>query len=644
MLICYVDHHDKAYAWAERRRIEAHPRTGTIQIVEVRERVEEDRAAGDRTAGASARRPAKAAAGTAVRRASDDDMLGVGVPEDWIETIRAASEDGFLELADHLPPEAAEALLEYAATGIMPTPARCRHRCREPRAGAGGRADSRFLGQPGHLAPLPRRRERRGAGEGARLSVGQVDGLPAPVAAAMVDQIFTGPAKVAGSAGTGKTVVALHRAARLAADPDSRVLLTTFSQPLANALRAKLAMLVGEQSPAMSRVTIAPFRGIAEELYQLAFGRRPQIASDEQIAALLAEGGRTQTAASPSRFLMSEWTNVVDAWQIDSAEAYAEVPRLGRKNRLGAKQRARLWPIFDAPAQGACRAAPADLAAGVRRGRARSTPRDADKPFTSIVVDEAQDLGVPELRFLAAIAGERAGRAVLRRRPRPAHLPAAVLVEGARRRCPRPFAGPEGELPHVAPDPAGGRRPAAEVVRDVDGLVEERSDTVSVFNGPEPIISTFRDARTQKLRASRQFIRAGDRRRHRAVGDRRLRALARTAEARAGRRAQAAGLESFEISEVRHRQQRRACRSAPCIWPRGWSSGRWRSMACDDELLPLAARIETVADEVELDEVYETERQLLYVACTRARDRLFVSGVAPGSEFLGDLAVRDGRS
>jgi len=60
-------------------------------------------------------------------------------------------------------------------------------------------------------------------------------------------------------------------------------------------------------------------------------------------------------------------------------------------------------------------------------------------------------------------------------------------------------------------------------------------------------------------------------------------------------------------------------------------------MACDDEVLPLQARVEAVADEVELDDVYETERQLFYVACTRARDRLFVSGVNPASEFLGDL-------
>ena len=64
-------------------------------------------------------------------------------------------------------------------------------------------------------------------------------------------------------------------------------------------------------------------------------------------------------------------------------------------------------------------------------------------------------------------------------------------------------------------------------------------------------------------------------------------------------------------------------------------------MACDQEALPLQARIESATDEIELEDVYETERQLFYVACTRARDRLFISGIAPGSEFLQDLEAPD---
>jgi superfamily I DNA/RNA helicase len=60
-------------------------------------------------------------------------------------------------------------------------------------------------------------------------------------------------------------------------------------------------------------------------------------------------------------------------------------------------------------------------------------------------------------------------------------------------------------------------------------------------------------------------------------------------------------------------------------------------MACDDEVIPLQERIETVVDDADLEDVYNTERQLLYVACTRPRENLLVTGIAPGSEFLDDL-------
>jgi superfamily I DNA/RNA helicase len=60
-------------------------------------------------------------------------------------------------------------------------------------------------------------------------------------------------------------------------------------------------------------------------------------------------------------------------------------------------------------------------------------------------------------------------------------------------------------------------------------------------------------------------------------------------------------------------------------------------MACDDQVIPLQERIETVADEADLEDVYNTERHLLYVACTRARDHLLLTGVEPASEFLADL-------
>lgn len=65
-------------------------------------------------------------------------------------------------------------------------------------------------------------------------------------------------------------------------------------------------------------------------------------------------------------------------------------------------------------------------------------------------------------------------------------------------------------------------------------------------------------------------------------------------------------------------------------------------MACDEDALPLRSRIDSAVDEAELEDVYDTERQLLYVATTRARDRLLVTGVKPGSEFLRDMIERRG--
>ncbi|HEY7300498.1 MAG TPA: hypothetical protein VH684_21590 [Xanthobacteraceae bacterium] len=84
-LLCYVDHHDKAYAWAERRRIEAHPKTGAIQIVEVRERVEEvAMPAPVAPASTEAPKAVPVVAMPLFASISPEDLLSIGVPTDWM--------------------------------------------------------------------------------------------------------------------------------------------------------------------------------------------------------------------------------------------------------------------------------------------------------------------------------------------------------------------------------------------------------------------------------------------------------------------------------------------------------------------------------------------------------------------------------
>ena len=420
LLLAYVDHHDAAYAWAERRRIEAHPRTGAIQIVEVRERVEElappaparptpsppapapplRTSPGPSFAASSSflpqRFPVPAASAPPLFAAlSSDQLLGVGVPPDWIADVQAATEEGFFALAEHLPAEAAEALLDYAGSGRLPP--------------APSVAPAVLAADP-FAHPDAQRRFRVVADQSALAAA-----LDAPwdrwivflhpTQQGVVDRAFTGPARVTGSAGTGKTVVALHRAARLArATPAARVLLTTFSQPLAAALDRRLTALAAAMPGIAPRITVSPVRAVADELLQLAFGRRAVPASDEQVRdaveKAVAAAGDT---GYPLRFVLSEWRHVVDAWQIDGIEAYASVPRLGRKSRMSAGQRERLWPVFAHARASLAKRGLLTWAQVCGQVSAHYAARDV-KPFDHVVVDEAQDLGVPELRLLAAIA------------------------------------------------------------------------------------------------------------------------------------------------------------------------------------------------------------------------------------------------
>src|SRR5947207_353417 len=111
LLLCYADHHDKAYDWAERRKLETHPKTGAAQLVEIRETVKEIiLPVYVQTETVAAPKPPHGAKPLFAHR-SDDELLGYGVPAEWLKDVKAASEDTLLVLADHLPAEAAEALL-----------------------------------------------------------------------------------------------------------------------------------------------------------------------------------------------------------------------------------------------------------------------------------------------------------------------------------------------------------------------------------------------------------------------------------------------------------------------------------------------------------------------------------------------------
>jgi plasmid maintenance system killer protein len=627
VMLAYVDHHDDAYRWAERRRIEAHPRTGALQIVEVRERVEQITPFADPLVQTELPFQVPAAPSTSdlplFSRLSDDDILSVGVPADWVDDVREASEDRFFTLANHLPQEAAEALLEYAAMGVL-KPATA---LSDITAISHPDAQRRFRILEGHeelAAALDQPFEKWAV-------------FLHPSQRSLVDRDFSGPVRVIGSAGTGKTVVALHRVARiLHRDPSARVLLTTFSEPLAQALARKLTVLFGERSQLLDRVTVSSFDQAAADLYALMTGRKAYLINRAKLRDLLQDAARTMelTRYTP-QFLLSEWEQVIDAWQIDSAEAYAAVPRMGRKNRLGARQREELWTIFSElrrQLRAKAMLTKADLFTAVTD---HFTSRD-QKPYTHIVVDEAQDLGVAELRFLRSIVTKWEG---------------SLFFAGdiGQRIFQQPFSwkglgidirGRSFTLKvnyrtsHQIRSLADLLLPAN--VRDVDGEEDERKGTISLFDGVEPVIVVSPDEESETEAAStflKSLLDTG-------VPTCEIGIFCRS-NAEIARAARVA--ESLNLPTVSSLQSDRPYDSiliGTMHLAKGLEFRAVIIIACDEGVLPLSNRIADVADEFELDEVVATERQLLYVAATRARDHLFISGVAPGSEFLDELVGR----
>jgi superfamily I DNA/RNA helicase/mRNA-degrading endonuclease RelE of RelBE toxin-antitoxin system len=621
LLLCYVDHHDKAYEWAERRKLETHPKTGAAQLVEIRETVKEvlvpvyvqtELPLVQRTAAEKA---------PLFADASDDELSGYGVPTEWLADVRKATEDTLLVLAEHLPAEAAEALLELA-TGGKPRPATPPKKLTSPFEHPDAQRRFRVMTNLEEL-------ERALDSAWEKWTV-----FLHPEQRELIERDYSGPARVSGSAGTGKTIVALHRAVHLArANPQARVLLTTFSDTLAHALQAKLRRLLGNEPRLGERIDVHSLSSIGLRLYKSHIGPAT-LASADVVHDLI--GKEVATAGvhkfSP-RFLVAEWDQVVDAWQLRSWEAYRDVTRLGRKTRLPERQRKQLWSVFER-VQEELRSRQLITWPELFTSLADAIVRDKRIVFDFAVVDEAQDVSPAHLRFLAGLGANRenalfsAGDLGQRIFQQPFSWKSLGVDIRGRSRTLRVNYRTSHQIRTQADRLLGPS------VTDVDGNTEKRDDAVSVFNGPEPTILALRDQAEERGTVGRWIAE------HSADGVLPhefgvfVRSEAQLDRARAA--VEDAGL-SFRVLDDRVETGSGQVSIATMHLAKGLEFRAVTVMACDDEVIPLQERIENVGDDADLQEVYETERHLLYVACTRARDHLLVCGVTPVSEFLDDF-------
>ncbi|MCL6712586.1 UvrD-helicase domain-containing protein [Pseudomonas sp. R2.Fl] len=617
LLLCYVDHHDKAYQWAERRKLEVHPTTGAAQLVEVRERIEEilvPKYVEDS-------RPATGQKPKLFAKYGDAQLLAYGVPQEWLADVKAADEDSLLELADHLPGEAAEALLELA-TGGMPMLPEVAAKGADPFQHPDAQRRFRVMSDMDELA------------RALEYPWDKWTVFLHPAQRQLVERYYKGAARVSGSAGTGKTVVALHRAVHLAyQDEDARVLLSTFSDTLANALRGNLYRLIWNTPKLGERIDVAAMDDLGIRLYAAEFGK-PVFASRDEVSTLLkAAATQVDGLKANAAFLLSEWEDVVDTWQVESWEAYRDAKRLGRKTRLPEAQRALYWQVF-AKVKEQLKQAGKITAAEMFAKLAEAMPKRKHPVFDYIVVDEAQDIGVQQLRFLVAIAGSRAnalffagdlGQRIFQTPFSWKSL--GVDVRGRSRTLNINY-----RTSHQIRSQAD--RLLGPEVSDVDGNVENRKGTISVFNGPEPIICSYADAEAE-IQAVAVWLKQCEKI---GVLPQEIGVFVRSESelSRAQAAVKAAGLRGRVLGKNMATEEG-FISITTMHFAKGMEFRVVAVMACDDEIIPSQIRIDTAADEVELTEIYNTERQLLYVACTRARDQLLVSAARPESEFLRDL-------
>ena len=478
VVLCYVDSHDDAYRWAERRRLETHPTTGAAQLVELREVVQEVVV----PVYVEERRPAPPKP-SPFARIPDEQLLGYGVPEEWLVDVRAATEDSVLDLADHLPAEAAEALLELAVGGT-PQPSLPVSVGGDPFSHPDALRRFRIMNNVEELAAALEY-------PWERWTV-----FLHPDQRGIVERNYNGPSRVSGSAGTGKTVVALHRAAHLArTSPEARVLLTTFSDALAKQLHAKLKVLMSNEPEAFARVEVQSLDTMGLSLYEARFGMG-ELASPDTVGELIEESASAGDPNFALTFVVSEWERVIDAWQLSTWEDYRDVRRIGRYRRLSETQREALWPVFERVRAGLLQRGLTTKSEMFGRLTAEIAGR-ASPTYQYVVVDEAQDVSVPQLRFLATLAGGR---------------PNGLFFAGdlGQRIFQQPFSWRElgidirGRSQNLRINYRTSHQIRTQADRlldpelsDVDGNTEERKGTVSVFNGPNPTVRAIEDEKVE---------------------------------------------------------------------------------------------------------------------------------------------------
>ena len=621
VMLTYVDHHDDAYKWAANRVIRKHPKTGAAQIIEVKESSKDTNIWGTSSATLA---PDKLFA-----ELDEEQLAAIGVPEEFVFHVQTCDESMFFELTEKLPAEASEKLIEYAAGGIsgddlvLPTPTSQDIELE----------DELGLNHPDAIRRFALVSDEAGLHAALDFPWHKWTVFLHPEQKKFTELSYNGSARVSGSAGTGKTIVALHRAAYLhKQDPTKKILLCTFTKTLAAALQQKLEILLAKDALALDKIDVFHLEGLASA-HLKRNGQNPNIVSKTQLVNFLKRSAQSAEVTDyENGFLLSEWDNVIDDWGIETLQEYTDLSRLGRKSKLGINQRKDLWLIFE---ETKLLLKKRKLTTWSRIFRELNLAHDKVAQYDHVIVDEAQDISSAELSFLARHYGKKSnglffagdiGQRIFRAPFSWSSL--GVDVRG------------KSNILKVNYRTSQQIRAQADLllpkkIKDGDNQAEDRSGTISIFRGELPriilnddevseaqIVSDWIEKQISEgiapteigvfVRTEHQYKRA-------------LNAIKKSGNTGVVLNYKLDGDDSSINYGTMHLAKGLEFRSVAVI-------------ACDQDALPLHERMRLFTEKADIEEIERTERQLLYVACTRARESLLVTGVGAGSKYLYDLA------
>jgi hypothetical protein len=602
-VLVYVDHHDDAYQWATGRSIARHDRTGALQIIELP------------TINATSIPALPAQRPGLFDKCNDDYLHSLGVPQVWLPTLRQIrSEDELIEVLQKLPQDVAERLCDVAAGRLVTPPA--------PISALSAAAE--HADQARNLYVVRSRDDLRPL-------------LDAPMATwiaflhptqrKLAYSTFHGAVKVTGSAGTGKTVVAMHRARHLA-QQGQRVLLTSYVNTLCHNLRRNLQLFCINDE--LHRITIATVHTIAHNLLSEA-GEAWQPVEDQKIIEWLQPLLAARPCPLDEEAILVEWRDMIQAQAISSWEGYRSASRTGRGRPLTVKDRKVIWEIIEQLQHLMLKRRETDFSGLCRQALELLVTGRMRSPFDAVIVDELQDLGASELRLLVALAGQGADRLML-------------VGDGGQR-----IYATKYSLKSLGIDVRGRshvlrlnyrtteqiRRFADRILGDeaddLEGGRESRRDTVSLLSGPEPTRKSF-TTRSEQC----DFV---------AAQISQLLRIGRTPDDIAVFARQANLLDKIETRLKRadmpwHRLSREEFPQAPMVSLGTMHRAKGLEFKCvfvidaSDDYLPSAAVLSKKTDVQLREDFIEQEKQLLYVSVTRARDAAFVTWSGKPSRFL----------